>query len=233
MLSADPVGGRDTGAPESASRAGHPELDTPSHTPTRMAVPDVDLDSTVADDAPEAYRDLMERYERVSHLESGSGVLYWDQQVTMPEGGTPARGKQLAALSATTHEKLTSDAMADALDVPFISGQTRHARRERLFSEFRAGDRDTLVISRVGDEGIDLPNAELAIVASGLGGSRRQGTQRAGRTMRPAGTATMYVLATRGTSEEEFAQRRMHHLSAKGVRVRETNVEGEGSNEYE
>ncbi|WP_049947858.1 carboxypeptidase M32 [Candidatus Halobonum tyrrellensis] len=58
----------------------------------------------------------MERYRRIAHLESGAGVLYWDQQVTMPEGGTPARGKQLAALSGTTHEKLTSDAMADALD---------------------------------------------------------------------------------------------------------------------
>ncbi|MFW6382962.1 MAG: carboxypeptidase M32 [Haloferacaceae archaeon] len=81
-----------------------------------MAVPDADLDATVTDDAPAAYRDLMEQYARVSHIESGSGVLYWDQQVTMPVGGTPARGKQLAALSATTHETLTSDAMADALD---------------------------------------------------------------------------------------------------------------------
>ncbi|WP_435064548.1 carboxypeptidase M32 [Halobaculum sp. EA56] len=81
-----------------------------------MAAPATDLDSTATDDAPAAYLDLMERYARVSHLESGSGVLYWDQQVTMPEGGTAARGKQLSALSATTHEKLTGEAMADALD---------------------------------------------------------------------------------------------------------------------
>jgi len=81
-----------------------------------MATPNADLDSTVSDGAPDAYRDLMEQYARIAHLESGSGVLYWDQQVTMPTGGTAARGKQLAALSATTHEKLTSDAMADALD---------------------------------------------------------------------------------------------------------------------
>jgi len=118
-------------------------------------------------------------------------------------------------------------ALSDALDVPFVSGEMAHHRRQALFRDFRDGRRDTLVISRVGDEGIDLPNAELAIVASGLGGSRRQGTQRAGRTMRPAGTATMYVLATRGTSEEEFAQRQMHYLAAKGVRVRERNVSGE------
>jgi DNA excision repair protein ERCC-3 len=117
------------------------------------------------------------------------------------------------------------EAMAESLSVPFISGEMPHSRRQKLFQEFRDGTRDTLVISRVGDEGIDLPDAELAIVASGLGGSRRQGSQRAGRTMRPEGESLMYVLATRGTTEEEFAQRRMQHLSSKGVRVREAEAE--------
>ena len=117
-------------------------------------------------------------------------------------------------------------ALADALDAPFVSGETPHHERTELFRRFRGAENepDTLVVSRVGDEGIDLPNAELAIVASGLGGSRRQGSQRAGRTMRPEGSALVYVLATRGTSEEEFAQRRMRHLARKGVRVRETTV---------
>ncbi|WP_435075783.1 DEAD/DEAH box helicase family protein [Halorubrum sp. HHNYT27] len=135
------------------------------------------------------------------------------------------------------------EAIADALGVPFISGETPHHERTELFRRFREEDGgsdglgpddegigsgddglDTLVVSRVGDEGIDLPNAEVAIVASGLGGSRRQGSQRAGRTMRPTGSALVYVLATRGSSEEEFAQRQMRHLARKGVRVRETNV---------
>ena len=115
------------------------------------------------------------------------------------------------------------EALAESLDVPFVSGQMPHHRRDRVFDSFRDGDLRTLVISRVGDEGIDLPNAELAIVASGLGGSRRQGAQRAGRTMRPAGGSQVYVLATRGTSEEDFAQRRMRHLAEKGVRVRESD----------
>ncbi|GAA0211790.1 carboxypeptidase M32 [Halobaculum roseum] len=87
-----------------------------------MAPPNADLDSTASDDAPDAYRDLMDRYARISHLESGSGVLYWDQQVTMPTGGTAARGKQLAALSATTHEKLTGEGIADALDAAEDAG---------------------------------------------------------------------------------------------------------------
>ena len=114
--------------------------------------------------------------------------------------------------------------IAAALDVPFISGETRHYERQRQFEAFRNGELQTLVVSRIADEGIDLPNAELAIVASGLGGSRRQGTQRAGRTMRPVGSAVMYVLATRGTREEDFAQQQMRHLAGKGVRIRETNV---------
>ena len=114
--------------------------------------------------------------------------------------------------------------IAAALDAAFVSGETPHHRREKLFQEFRDGSRRTLVVSRVGDEGIDLPDASLAVVASGLGGSRRQGTQRAGRTMRPAGRALVYVLATRGTREEEFVRRQMRYLAGKGVRVRERTV---------
>ena len=112
-------------------------------------------------------------------------------------------------------------AIADAIDVPFVSGEMRHAERERRLADFREGRLDTLVVSRVADEGLDLPEAGLAIVASGLGGSRRQGTQRAGRTMRPAGNALVYVLATRGTREEDFARNQLRHLSGKGVRVTE------------
>jgi DNA excision repair protein ERCC-3 len=116
--------------------------------------------------------------------------------------------------------------IAEALDVPFVSGETPHARRRQLLRQFRAGERDALVVSRVGDEGIDLPSAEVAVVASGLGGSRRQGAQRAGRTMRPEGTARVYVLATQGTREEEFARNRTRHLAEKGVQVTETQVSG-------
>ena len=116
------------------------------------------------------------------------------------------------------------ESIAEALEVPFVSGETPHHERQRLFEAFRTGETTTLVVSRIADEGIDLPNAELAIVVSGLGRSRRQGTQRAGRTMRPAGSAVCYVLATRGTREEDFAQRRMRHLAGKGVRIRERTV---------
>ncbi len=118
-------------------------------------------------------------------------------------------------------------AMSEALGLPFVSGETRHAERRQLFDAFRAGERETLLISRVGDEGIDLPDAEVAIIASGLGGSRRQGSQRAGRTMRPVGRALVYMLATLGTVEEEFVRQQTRHLAAKGVRVVETEVDSD------
>ncbi|QCJ45641.1 MULTISPECIES: DEAD/DEAH box helicase [Haloprofundus] len=125
------------------------------------------------------------------------------------------------------------EALADALDAPFISGEMPHYRRQQLLRQFRDSDGDlrTLVVSRVGDEGIDLPNAEVAIVASGLGGSRRQGAQRAGRTMRPAGNALVYVLATRGSPEEDFAERQLRHLAEKGIRVRESGAWPTGGEE--
>ena len=115
--------------------------------------------------------------------------------------------------------------LAAALDRPFLSGETPHRERREQLEAFRSGDLDQLIVSRVGDEGIDLPAAELAVVASGLGGSRRQGTQRAGRTMRPVGGSTVYVLATRGTEEEDFARRRLQHLGRKGIAVRESDAQ--------
>ncbi|WP_160133175.1 DEAD/DEAH box helicase [Halococcus salsus] len=119
------------------------------------------------------------------------------------------------------------ESYAEALGVPFISGDTPHPERERLFDEFRRGERSRLVVSRVGDEGIDLPSAEVAVVASGLGGSRRQASQRAGRTMRPTGSSRLYVLATRGTREEDFARQQLRHLAGKGIRLTETTFETE------
>jgi len=65
---------------------------------------------------PQAYDDLLDAYRRVTNLDSAVGVLSWDQQVTMPEGGAPARSRQLSTLSGLKHELLTDDAIADALD---------------------------------------------------------------------------------------------------------------------
>ncbi|WP_254832307.1 carboxypeptidase M32 [Haloglomus salinum] len=66
--------------------------------------------------APDAYHDLLDRYRQVTYLNDSGMLLSWDQQVMMPEGGTPARSKQQSALSSVGHEKLTADAVGDLLD---------------------------------------------------------------------------------------------------------------------
>jgi len=67
-------------------------------------------------DAPEAYDELLDTYGRLTALGGASGILSWDQQVMMPSGGSPARSKQLSALSAVQHELLTDDEVGDQLD---------------------------------------------------------------------------------------------------------------------
>lgn len=105
-------------------------------------------------------------------------------------------------------------------DIPFVSGETDFEERERYFEEFRQGERNALIVSRIGDEGLDLPDAEVGIIMSGQGGSRRQATQRAGRVMRPFGDAKVYLVATKGSNEEDFVKRQVEHLKEKGVPVK-------------
>ncbi len=72
--------------------------------------------ATEREQVPDAYDDLLEEYRRATYLSDAGQVLGWDQQVTMPEGGTPARSKQSAALSAVQHDVLTGDGIAEPLD---------------------------------------------------------------------------------------------------------------------
>ncbi len=104
-------------------------------------------------------------------------------------------------------------------EIPFVSGETEHDDREKYFEKFRTGELDTIIVSRIGDEGLDLPDAEVGIIMSGQGGSRRQATQRAGRVMRPFGNAKVYMVATKGSNEEDFAKRQVELLKEKGVPV--------------
>jgi carboxypeptidase Taq len=69
-----------------------------------------------AEEAPDAYSELVQKVQRLSNVTQAGMVLAWDQEVMMPEGGTPARSKQRSALSTVAHEMLTSDEMADLLD---------------------------------------------------------------------------------------------------------------------
>lgn len=109
--------------------------------------------------------------------------------------------------------------LSNQFDIPFVSGETDYEDREEYFEEFRNDERSALIVSRIGDEGLDLPDAEVGIIMSGQGGSRRQATQRAGRVMRPFGDAQVYIVATKGSNEEDFVKNQVEHLKEKGVPV--------------
>lgn len=110
--------------------------------------------------------------------------------------------------------------LSEEFDLPFISGETDFEEREEYFEKFRQGELDTVIVSRIGDEGLDLPDAEVGIIMSGQGGSRRQATQRAGRVMRPFGDAKVYMIATKGSNEEDFVKQQVELLKEKGVPVK-------------
>lgn len=105
------------------------------------------------------------------------------------------------------------------LDIPFVCGETPHEKREQLFNEIKKGERSNLIISRVGDEGIDIPNADVCIIASTLGSSKAQTAQRIGRTMRPVGASQGYLLATKGSNEEDFIHSSTKYLAQQGIQV--------------
>jgi len=113
--------------------------------------------------------------------------------------------------------------LAEELNLPFVYGETDHNEREQIYDSFRDGDVDTLIISRVGDEGIDLPDAEVAVLASTMGSSRSQTGQRAGRTMRPLGDATVYIVLTKGSGEEDWGRESTQYLAEKGIDVTKTD----------
>lgn len=115
--------------------------------------------------------------------------------------------------------------LSEALDLPFIYGETSHDDRQDYYAQFRAGDVGALIVSRVGDEGIDLPDAEVAILASTMGSSRAQTGQRAGRTMRPSGSSQVYILLTKGSGEEDWGRESTQYLAEKGVDITRMDYE--------
>ena len=105
------------------------------------------------------------------------------------------------------------------LDAPVITGETPHDKREEAYSLFRRGAIRTLVLSRVGNFAIDLPEANVLIQLSGTMGSRQEEAQRLGRVLRPKpGGATFYSLVTRDTVEQANALHRQLFLTEQGYR---------------
>ena len=102
---------------------------------------------------------------------------------------------------------------------PLITGQTPQDERDRLYRAFRSGELPVLIVSKVGNFAVDLPDASVAIQISGTFGSRQEEAQRLGRILRPKSdgrSAFFYSIVTRDTRDQEFAARRQRFLMEQG-----------------
>ena len=126
-------------------------------------------------------------------------------------------------------DQLTS--LAGRLDADLITGETSVAVRQKLFQQFREGEISLLVVSKVANFSIDLPEASVAIQVSGTFGSRQEEAQRLGRVLRPKGdgrTAHFYTVVTRDTVDADFAAHRQRFLAEQGYAYRITDAEDLG-----
>ena len=113
--------------------------------------------------------------------------------------------------------------LAAHLDAPLITGETTVKERQRLFEAFRSGEINLLVVSKVANFSIDLPEAAVAIQVSGSYGSRQEEAQRLGRLLRPkqdGRTAHFYTVVSRDTVDADFAANRQRFLAEQGYAYR-------------
>ena len=115
------------------------------------------------------------------------------------------------------------DELGVALDAPVIQGSTKNKEREELFDQFRRGELPVLVVSKVANFSIDLPDASVAIQVSGTFGSRQEEAQRLGRILRPKGDgrqAHFYSVVARDSVDAEYAAHRQRFLAEQGYAYR-------------
>lgn len=107
------------------------------------------------------------------------------------------------------------------IGVPIITGATKNIEREQLYAKFRVGELKVIIVSKVANFAIDLPDANVAIEVSGTYGSRQEEAQRLGRILRPKSStnkAWFYTIVTQDTREQEFAIKRQLFLTEQGYR---------------
>ncbi|MCC2334214.1 DNA repair helicase XPB [Cellulomonas wangsupingiae] len=122
--------------------------------------------------------------------------------------------------------------LAEHLGADLITGETTVRERQRLFDAFRTGEITTLVVSKVANFSIDLPEASVAIQVSGSFGSRQEEAQRLGRIMRPKAdgkTAHFYTVVARDTVDQEFAAHRQRFLAEQGYSYTIVDAEDVGA----
>jgi DNA excision repair protein ERCC-3 len=117
------------------------------------------------------------------------------------------------------------------LNAPLLTGRTNNSQREKLYDQFRQGKIKRLVVSKVANFAIDLPDANVAIQVSGTFGSRQEEAQRLGRLLRPKADgrpAHFYTIVTRDTRDQEFSSNRQLFLTEQGYRYTIDDAESVG-----
>ena len=120
------------------------------------------------------------------------------------------------------------DEIGRRLQAPVLTGKTPVREREKLFQAFRMGEIKVLVVSKVANFSIDLPEASVAVQVSGTFGSRQEEAQRLGRILRPkkdARQARFFAVVSRDTNDQEFAMRRQRFLAEQGYAYRIADAE--------
>jgi DNA excision repair protein ERCC-3 len=116
------------------------------------------------------------------------------------------------------------NSLAKLIKAPLITGKTPNAERERIYNDFKLGELRIIVVSKVANFAIDLPDASMAVQVSGSFGSRQEEAQRLGRILRPKGknakhrNALFFTLVSRYTLEEDFAANRHKFLAEQGYK---------------
>jgi DNA excision repair protein ERCC-3 len=159
-----------------------------------------------------------DKYRLCSTSETKSGVV--------EKLAAAHRGEQLLVIGQYLDQL---DELGERLTAPVIKGDTSVRERQRLFAAFRAGEIQTLVVSKVANFSIDLPEASVAIQVSGSFGSRQEEAQRLGRLLRPKAdgrAARFYTVVARDTLDQDFAAKRQRFLAEQGYAYRILDAAG-------
>jgi DNA excision repair protein ERCC-3 len=134
-----------------------------------------------------------------------------------------ARGRQLLIIGQYLEQL---EDISNLFRLPIITGSTPQKQREVLYEQFRTGEVKRLVVSKVANFAVDLPDANVAIQLSGTFGSRQEEAQRLGRVLRPKkgdNLARFYSIVTRDSTEQELARKRQLFLTEQGYRYEIVN----------
>jgi DNA excision repair protein ERCC-3 len=170
----------------------------------RVALPqDLRMAYAVAEEGRDKYRIAAENPEKLAALDRLIGMHRDDNVLVI--------GQYLDQLHS----------IAERLEAPVITGKMPNREREKLYAAFRNGEIKRLVVSKVANFAIDLPDANVAIQVSGTFGSRQEEAQRLGRILRPKDEGVLahfYTIVTRDTNDQEFSARRQLFLTEQGYR---------------